>query len=198
MNLQVSIPEGQSGNWRVERFEVSESDATFSAIRDGWRAVRPGTYTRLMRGGVLVMSDTPAEISDHLGMIRRASGSVLINGLGLGMCAAAVLAKDVVTDVTVIEKSPDVIALVEPSLASDKLTVVNADALEFKPTKGKRYNVVWHDIWDYICADNLSDMHKLHRRYGRRADWQGSWCRASCERAHREAVREERRWNRWR
>lgn len=42
--------------------------------------------------------------------------------------------------------------------------------------------MVWHDVWDYIDANNLTQMHALHRKYGRRADWQGSWCRDQCER----------------
>jgi hypothetical protein len=34
---------------------------------------------------------------------------------------------------------------------------------------------VWHDIWLDLCTDNLEGMGKLHRKYGRRTDWQGSW-----------------------
>ena len=63
-----------------------------------------------------------------------------------------------------------------------KLNIICADALEWKPPKGTRYNAVWHDIWDNICGDNLDDMKKLHRKYGRRTNWQGSWCRDQCER----------------
>jgi hypothetical protein len=35
-------------------------------------------------------------------------------------------------------------------------------------SKGKRYDMVWHDIWDDICSDNLEGMAKLHRKYGDR------------------------------
>ena len=56
-----------------------------------------------------------------------------------------------------------------------------ADALEYKPPRGEQYDVVWHDIWPNICTDNLPEMHKLHRKYGRRCNWQGSWCRAEHE-----------------
>lgn len=191
---KVDVPEGQSGEWRVERFTVSETEARFHAIRNGGRAVRPGTYTRLIRGGKTIMSDTPAEMSDHTYFVRIATGSVLVNGLGLGMCAAAVLRKPEVTSLTVVEKSLDVIRLVAPSLSDDRLTIIEADALDWQPPKGKRYGAVWHDIWDDICADNLPDMHRLHRKYGGRADWQGSWCRAMCE---YQARQDKRSWSRW-
>lgn len=186
---KVSVPEGRSGAWSVERFTVNPDQSRFDAIRaltrGSRRYVRPGTYTRLMRGAQVVMSDTPDEMSDHIEPVRRATGSVLINGLGLGMVLNAVL-KASITDVTVVEKSEDVIRLVAQHYTTDpRVTIVCADALEFQPPKGKRYDVVWHDIWDNICSDNLDEMITLHRKYGRRAAWQGSWCRAECESARR-------------
>ncbi len=184
---QVEIPEGSAGAWVVQRFEISEDDIRFENMRMafkgmGHRALRAGTYTRLMRGRTVVMSDTPGEMRDHWAPIRYATGSVLLNGLGIGMVLRNVLAKDCVTDVTVIELSADVISLVGPHYDDPRVTIIQADAMTWKPPKGKKYDVVWHDIWDDICTDNLPDMHKLHRRYGRIAGWQGSWCRAECER----------------
>lgn len=188
MAHKVDVPEGQSGDWRVERFEVSAEDETFGRLRaiatSRGRFVPRGRYTRLMRNGTLVASDTPDEIRDHCFAVYRARGQVLINGLGLGITVQAMLAKAEVDKVTVIEIAPDVIALVGPHYQErfgDRLEIVEADAFTWKPPKGVRYNVVWHDVWDNICIDNLPQMHRLHRKYGRRADWQGSWCRCQCE-----------------
>jgi len=182
----VSVPEGQSGIWRIEHFTVTEEQARIdqmrSAFRPGARGVLAGNYTRLMRGGTVVMSDTQAEKRDHLWFVRQAQGHVLINALGIGMVLGAVLLKPEVTAVTVVEQSADVIALVGPSYRDQRVTIVHADAFTYQPPVGIRYGAVWHDIWDDICADNLPEMHKLHRRYGRRADWQGSWGRGLCER----------------
>lgn len=122
------------------------------------------------------MSDTPAEMRDHLVAVHRARGSVLINGLGLGMYLQAVLAKPEVADVTVVEIAPEVIRLVGPTYASDpRLTIVCADAFAYEPPKGKRYQCVWHDIWPDINVDDLAQHARLLRKYGRRADWQGAW-----------------------
>lgn len=151
------------------------------AFKGGGRSCRPGTYTRLMRGSTLVMSDTPDEKRDHYDFVRRARGHVLIHGLGLGMVLGAVLGKLEVSSVTVIELSQDVINLVGASYDDPRVTIVCADALTWEPPKGARFGAVWHDIWDDICSDNREDMKLLHRRYGRRSTWQGSWGRELME-----------------
>ena len=128
------------------------------------------------------MSNTPDEIRDHRVFIHQAKGDILINGLGLGVILEILLPKPEVTSITVIEKDPEVISLVAPYFKDEKkLTIINADALEYTSPKGKRYNAVWHDIWDDITLSNLKDMKKLHRKYGRKCDWQGSWARWMCE-----------------
>lgn len=175
----VVVPNGQSGNWRVEDIEVSEAQARFSQMRPmaAVYGVEAGTYKRLVRGNTIVMSNTQMEILTNREFVRRAKGRCLINGLGLGMVLTAILAKPEVTEVIVVEKSADVIALVAPHFIDNRVTIIHADALEYQPKKGVRFNAVWHDIWDTICADNLEDMKLLHRRYGKRCDWQGSWSR---------------------
>ena len=112
----VDLPEGRVGDWSVERFTVSKDEAMFDAIRSLGRSVLPGTYTRLMRGRTVVMSDTPAEKRDHMGAVRRAEGDVLVAGLGLGMAVAAMLNRPEVRCVTVIEQAQEVIDLVAPTL----------------------------------------------------------------------------------
>jgi spermidine synthase len=128
------------------------------------------------------MSDTNAEMRDHMQFVCQASGRVLINGLGLGMVLGAVLAKDSVTHVTVVELSQDVIDLVAAHYACDRLEVVCCSAFDYKPPKGLRYNAVWHDIWDDLCGDNLPEMTKLKRKYGSKTDWQGCWAEGQVRR----------------
>ncbi len=181
---KVSLPEGARGPWIISRFTVSENDAVASLFSYGSRSPRPGTYTKLTRNGKLVMSDTPAEMHDHFSAVLNARGHCLINGLGIGMVLRAILRKSEVTAVTVVEISRELVELVSPYYADQRASFVVADAYEYQPPKGLRYGMVWHDIWDDICADNLEGMKKLHRKYGRRADWQGSWCKYQCERAN--------------
>lgn len=185
--FDIPVPEGESGNFKVEYFEVSEEDAKLFNIRAmmsaGGRGIEAGRYVKLKRGNTMVMSNTPAEIADHREFFFQAKGNILINGLGLGVCIFYLLQNksEEITSITVIEKEPDVINLISPYIKDDRVDIICADAFEYQPPKGKRYDCVWHDIWDAICSDNLPDMHRLHRKYGRKADWQGSWCRWLCE-----------------
>jgi len=189
----VAIPPAARGPWRIETVEVPSGisvGAMRLAMQGRW--CPPGTYTRLVhavRG--TVMSDTPAEMADHAMFVRVARGHCLINGLGLGMCLSAILQKPEVTAVTVVEIDADVIALVGPHFTDSRVAIVHSAAMDFKPPRGIRYGAVWHDIWDTICTDNLPEMHALHRKYGRRAAWQGSWCRERCEQERRS---EQRYW----
>ena len=179
---RVDIPEGERGLWKVERFEISKMDSAMSLFSYKARAPSPGTYTRLLRGRHCVMSDTDAEMRDHWQPVHKAKGYILLNGLGIGMVLKGCLKKPEVTKATVIEIDQDVIALVGPHYNDPRVEIICADAYEYQPPKGVRYGMVWHDIWSDICSDNLDGMKKLHRKYGRRADWQGSWCRWECER----------------
>jgi len=197
---RVDVPEGTNGVWSVERFTVSKAAADLERLRSlfgGGRGVPEGDYTRLVRSGTLVMSDTPDEIRDHISFMHRATGDVLINGLGLGVALNFILQKDDVKHVTVIEHAPEVVALVGAHWlarhGANRLEIIQADAFTWKPPKGVRYTAVWHDIWDDICTDNLPEMHKLHRRYGRRCDWQGSWCREMLEYQRRQQ-KQHRYW----
>lgn len=185
MKIEIDVPDGVSGEWRVETFTVQKDEVgqSLSLMKYG-RGVPGGTYKRLKRGGVVVMSNTPDEIRDFSRFVGRASGQVLVNGLGLGVLLKALLDKSVVDRVKVIEKSSDVIALVAPTYRNDpRVEIIHADCFEYMPPKGEMFEAVWHDIWDDICAANLPEMHRLHRKYGKRTSWQASWCRELCERA---------------
>lgn len=179
----VSLPDAERGPWRLEKFTIDKHDAAMALFSYKGRAPDAGTYTRLMRGHTVVMSDTPAEKRDHVDPVLKADGHILLNGLGIGMVLNACLKKPTVTKATVIEISQDLIDIVGPHyLKDERVEIIRANALTYSPPKGVRYGMVWHDIWDNICPDNLPDMHKLHRKYGRRCGWQGSWARWQCER----------------
>jgi hypothetical protein len=185
------IPDGQAGDWKIQTFTISEGQAKVSRFRaiingHGRGGVAEGTYRQLSRNGTVVMSNTPDELRDSRYFVNRATGSVLINGLGLGCIIGQLLEKEDVTEITVIEKSREVIRLVGKYYREDKrVRIIHGDAFKWQPPKGKVYDAVWHDIWDFITTDNLPEMHRLHRKYGRRAKYQESWCRWICEREKR-------------
>jgi len=188
VRIEINVPDGKSGDWEVSTFIVTEQEIKIFNIRamfhPGGRLMEPGVFKKLTRNAQTIMSNTQAEISDHISFIHKAkdSESVLINGLGLGVALTEILKSDKVKEVTVIEKSLDVINLVAPHIQDKRVSVINADAFKWKPPTGKKYDIVWHDIWDDICADNLPEMTRLHRKYGKRSLWQGSWAKELCKR----------------
>lgn len=201
--LRVDVPEGDCGAMRVRKFQVKDSRdvatgsmvCSYQEILRG-RGVADGTYTRLLEAkdvkdpeGLRTtcwMSDTPAEIDDHLEAMRaieRLGGAVLVNGLGLGLVVKAALSCPNVTRVDVVERDARVATLCGPTYAKDpRFRLHLDDAFTIRWPKGTRWSFAWHDVWPSICEDNLPGMKRLHRRYGGRVDSQGSWARGECER----------------
>lgn len=206
---KVHIPNQAVGAWRVQRYVVTEQDVMIDNLRSAMdgkahRIIPPGAYTRLGTVGCppgFVMSDTPAEAHEHMEVIhatrqaihRLTNGHgvrVLINGLGIGMVLQALLTYEQVEYIRVIEVQPEVIQMVAPRYRQPRVDIVEADALEYKPDKGEKFDVVWHDIWPEALNDDTWDQCKaLHRKYGKIAEWQGSWSRAYYEQERRREYR---------
>jgi len=202
---KTEIPEQKYKSWEVKKFTIDEEKARYfnlqCAFNGHGRYVKAGTYTKLGkinegRSDILWMSDTPAEINDHYYAAMNAKGHCLIAGLGLGIIVEACLRHTEVTKVTVLEIEQDVIDLVGGYLhekwGKEKLEFIQTDALQWKPPKDAHYGMAWFDIWPVIDCGNWEEYKLLHRRYGRKADWKGSWGRDDILRMKRE----ERYW-RW-
>jgi hypothetical protein len=185
-DLKVNIPEGVSGDWKVEKFIATKKPPIRFLTENCYVSfMDSGEHTRLVfKNKITVMSDTPTEIFDHKEVIEKAKGKILINGLGLGLVIKACLDKPEVEHITVIEISPDVIKLVGQYYSliyGDRLTIIQSDAFEYQPPEGVRYDVVWHDIWNEISSDNWKQYKFLYEKYKFLCDWQGSWCEKDVE-----------------
>jgi hypothetical protein len=199
------IPEMQGKHWMVDKFkidrETSNNEAFRSIINGHGRYPYPGGYTRLSihkngRRIKTVMSDTNNEIQDHIHVLYLAMDyerqynngglkfkkprplKILINGLGLGVLVNMVLSETKIFTVRVIEIDQEVIDLISPFYKKkfgDRFEVIHANAFDYKPSPGEEYAIAWHDVWNDICEDNLEGIARLHRKWGRRVEWQGSW-----------------------
>jgi hypothetical protein len=161
-------------------------------------AVEAGEFTALVRNDdgedVIVMSDTPSERRDHVEIIRHATGHVLIAGLGLGVVLNAVCKDPLVSKVTVVELSDDVLMLVADHYKAKyphRLEIVQGDIFQYEPPAGVHYGAAWFDIWDTIGASNLVGMRLLHKRYEPLSDWCESWRRSECLRMEDEECKME-------
>jgi hypothetical protein len=196
------IPEQENGRFLIQKFHISPAAADFENMKmdirsadgllpESQRFVLSGDYIGLYRKGEngsdahILMSDTRAEVYDHVEPVRHAKGNVFISGLGLGIVTQACLRKPEVESVTVMDISHEVISMVGPFIEKrpeQRLELVCADVLDFVPDKADRYDMVWHDIWATIDDRNLGDMMKLAEVWGPRCLWLGFWAQAMVER----------------
>lgn len=185
---KVGWAAGRQGRWVIDRYTNDDwltpsaygTDPVLNTVLGRW--VPPGTWTRLMErwelGMRTWMTDTPAEVIDHIDFYDRAHGRVLINGLGLGMSLKYVANKPCVTHVDVVEIEEDLIRLIGRQFKRHpRVTIHQADAYTFD-VPGATWDVVWHDIWAGIGdSDHLDGMEQLEQKYEKRCTWQGSWAK---------------------
>lgn len=192
--LHRHLPAAAHGAARVEHFRVHGMEMMRAAMKgDRYAFTDPQrTYVKLTLKGELQMSDTDMELATCAPVVHHAHGDVLVAGLGLGLILHPIAAKGLVTSITVVEVSPDVIALVAPSLPP-QVRVVQDDIFAWLPAqpRGAKYDTIWFDIWPTRCVDNLTDIARL-KRLARRFYRPGTWCRAWYE----EELRDDRRASR--
>lgn len=184
-----AIPEQEMGRWSVRRTQFTKPHK-----HPRKRAIIPaGTYTRLMcstleklhtvDGGECVMVDTPEELLTHVEFVLRARGRILVTGLGLGCVVRGLLTRDRVTLIDVIERQPEVLAMVAPHMPKDpRLAIHEGDAAEWLSTHtGRTWDYCWHDLWSDPDRDDphLTVMHSILMRdievSNRCRGWQGAW-----------------------
>lgn len=151
----VAIPEGACGDFRVVhggpeaklplihggRVEVSGFPETWIEFDP------PRRFIVLKQKDVAWTSSIPHELWSQWFLIHDFRGEVLLTGLGLGMAAVMLARKPEVTRVVVIEKAPEVIALVAPHLVSAKIEVRHGDAIDFVRATEERFDFAYHDFW---------------------------------------------------
>jgi hypothetical protein len=107
----------------------------------------------LWQGTDAWMMDVPSEAYTMDPLAEKAKGHVLAIGLGIGYYPFMALRNPNVTDVTVLEKAPEVIELFESVLHAQfprakDLKVIEGDAFEvFTPEGLAPYDTVFVDIW---------------------------------------------------
>ena len=163
----------------IEHYEVTKLDADMASMRGMY--TEPGKVAILKVHGRTFMSDTYHERRSNNQFAWRAKGDVLVAGLGLGMILHPVLDKPEVTSVTVIEKYPEVVELITPTLPHrEKLVLITADIFNWQAPKGMKWDTIYFDIWADMCGDNLEEIAKLHQRFkGRKkpGGWMDSWAK---------------------
>lgn len=101
------------------------------------------------------MSLSPLEIESQGIAPRHARGYTVVMGLGMGWVAINIALNPAVRRVSVIERDPDVIALFSwsnalaglPAEVTNKIEIIQADALEWRPDPKVPVDFLYADIW---------------------------------------------------
>lgn len=109
------------------------------------------------------MSMTPVEIESQEIGCRLATGHTVVMGMGMGWAAINAAIQPSVTRVTVVERDPEVIALIRdnaifeqiPPVSAAKIDIVEADALEWR--SGTPVDTLLADIWLPLNGDDRVD-----------------------------------------
>jgi len=162
----VQVPPGRYANgYRVRREWLTE--AIICGRR--YRLPRPldcrGLYDP---SGVLWMSDTPQERMMMYNNAQASAGHVLIGGLGLGLYPQYAAAR--AASITVVERSPDVVAIVWPviepaltrAMGGVRPRVIIADVARFlEEAPASRYDTIFLDTWEDLDAIRLPWINRL-------------------------------------
>ncbi len=159
------IPPGvHPGGYRVER-RLLETVQVFDRF---YRLAAPLDCRLLFDPqGQLWMSDTPQERIMMYNNGRRSRGHVLVGGLGLGLYPQYATADSVGggTRFTIIERSPAVRAIVEPTLSVAlrvPLDVITGDIEAYLDAPvTTRYDTIFLDTWETIDAVHLPSINRL-------------------------------------
>ena len=153
--------------YKLENFHID--DKNFGAKLQG---ISPGTYTRLMYRGQVIMSDTNMEKRTNLEFVRNAYGNVVVGGLGIGLILMAIQDKEDVRTITVLDKSKEIIQMVGEQLPlNKKVKIIQADVFEWEPKESDCFNTIYMDIWTYINQDiYFNQMEPLIEKYQRYLD----------------------------
>lgn len=147
-----SYQEEQAENFCIGRHIYKPGHYKYPGM-DGYRffrAVEPITITTLreFRQGEwnTWMVDTPPDYRAMQKYAERASGRVLTTGLGLGLIVHELCENDKVEDITVVERSPSVITLIQKYLPQD-------DRISLECDDFWRFVMLDDTTWDDIVVD---------------------------------------------
>ena len=132
-------------------------------------------FPTVYENGVEWMAIKPNEIETMKEPIKKARGSVVAFGLGLGYFAYMASLKDGVSSVTVVERDESVIKLFESEILpqfehKEKIKIVKADAFDFVKDNDNagKFDYAFVDLWRDISdgTDLYIKMRKLESRLG--------------------------------
>ena len=156
-DIQV-IPENKSGEYKVNDDININGDYIFQ---------------RLYRNESQVTDNDPENLIAHKHFIDKATGKILIGGLGLGETLHEILKKDDVIKIDVVESEKSIIDLVAPFFKDERVQFIHDDIFSYRIDS--HYDCIYHSIWSNKkqARAAIPERKKLKEKYGKFCDWLG-------------------------
>lgn len=163
--------QGTVGRWRLTRGGFNVDRGYYSGLCGVWGM--PALLRDADGDGKTWetwMSLSPMEIESQDIAPRHAHGHAVVMGLGMGWVAINIALNPAVSRVSVIERDPDVIALFAwsnaleglPSEVTDKIDIIQADALEWRAAPERPVDFLYADIWGRLDEpQTLDDVRRM-------------------------------------
>lgn len=160
----IKIPEIKRGRWELKQESYPAYRGVIAddiILEDNFREIPPLGFFKeefkfpaVLEDGNEWMTLTPVDLDTSDNAIDRAHGKVVTFGLGLGYYTYMVSEKESVESITVVEKSPDVIAIFKEYILPqfshpEKVRIVESDAFEYAEhiMPKECFDVAFVDTW---------------------------------------------------
>jgi hypothetical protein len=156
----LNIPEAKVGEFEIRHMvepagKLMPCTSFRTSMYGGHKAKsvvydHPTTWHELLEDGGRWTSDLPIEQYQQRQSLRGFRGKVLVGGLGLGVVVQMLKRLRSVTEITVIEKSKEVLELVAPYVSDKRVSFHHCDLHEFLSqcaTVERTFHHAFFDIW---------------------------------------------------
>lgn len=149
----TDYPEKQAGNFRIHHGRYTRGLYRNWGVRDYlfFKVMKPIPITSLQelrgkRWRDWMVDDPPQQWAMEI-YAREAYGKVLTTGLGLGLIVHELVKNPSVTQITVVEKAPEVVELIKPYLPDGKVKIVTDDFYHFVTIDDTEWDHIIVDLW---------------------------------------------------
>ena len=162
---KFTLTEGRYAKGELFQYDMPDFDAEYIVPKLGF-FTSPVRFPAIYEGTKPWMSVCPSEILSMQGDIAAARGKVLVLGLGLGYYPFMISGKMDVEEVTVVERSPEIVKLFEENLLPQfpfgfKIETAQCDAYDYlDEVEPGEFDFIYCDLW-MGAADGVEHYRRL-------------------------------------
>ena len=168
---RFTLTEGRYAKGEIFQYDMPDFTAEYTVPKLGFFS-SPVRFPAIYEGNTPWMSVCPSEILSMHADIAAARGKVLVLGLGLGYYPFMISGKTEVEEITVVERSPEIVKLFEEHLRPQfpfgfRIETAECDAFDYlNDVEPGEFDFVYCDLW-MGAADGV-ELYKRLKTYEER------------------------------